>query len=380
MELIRKKWILKITEEFKVHPVCALLGPRQCGKTTLAHAYKKTTDDPVTFLDCENPFHIARLQNPLLSLEALEGLIVIDEIQLRPDLFPVLRVLVDQNPLQRYLITGSASRDLICQSSETLAGRIGYHNITPFTIEEVDDWRMLWHRGGFPRSYLASDTKFSQRWRGEYIKTFLERDLGRIGFDIPPQLLGKLWRMLAHMHGQILKINDLSVSLNLDPRTVRKYVAALEGAFMIRTLRPWHTNIGKREIKTPKIYIRDSGLLHQLLSLPDIENHPQLGASFEGLALEQVIHFLGDAQECYFWATHNGAELDLLWAQGSRKIGFEFKFSDSPKITKSMHIACDVLELAHLYVVVPEGDVFRMSESITCISLKNLESLLEKLL
>jgi predicted AAA+ superfamily ATPase len=326
------------------------------------------------FFDCENPNHLARLNHPLLSLEGLKGLIIIDEIQFRPDLFSVLRVLVDHYPEQRYLITGSASRDLINQSSESLAGRIGFQQITPFTIDEVKDWRLLWHRGGFPKSYLASHEKFSKRWRSEYIKTFLERDINKMGFDLTPAILGKLWRMLAHMHGQILKTSDFSNALNLDPRTVHRYLGILEGTFMIRHLRPWHTNMGKREVKHPKVYIRDCGILHELMGLSgeDIEEHPKLAASFEGYALEKVMHFLQNDDNCYFWSTHGGAELDLFYCYGNQRIGFEFKFSDTPKITKSMHIAIQDLDLQHLYVVVPLGETFKIHEKITCVPLTSI--------
>jgi predicted AAA+ superfamily ATPase len=200
-----------------------------------------------------------------------------------------------------------------------------------------------------------------------------------MGFDLPPLLIGKLWKMLSHMHGQILKVNDLAVSLNLDPRTVRKYISILEGTFMIRSIRPFHTNLGKREVKTAKVFIRDSGLLHQLLSLKenDIENHPRMGASFEGFVLEQIIYFIGDDHDCYFWSTHQGAEIDLLCMKGDKKTGYEIKFSDSPKITKSMHTALHDLKLDHLYVIVPIGESFKMSEKITCVPLKDLEMLLD---
>ena len=378
MEIKRDKLLSKINEEYEVHQVCALLGPRQCGKTTLAKTYVNQIHDQVHFFDCENPLHIARLENPLLTLGSLNGLIVIDEVQLRPDLFSVLRVLVDENPNQKFLITGSASRDLLQQSSETLAGRIGYHQITPFSLEEVKDWQLLWKVGGFPRSFLARSAKSSERWRDEYIKTFLERDILYLGLEVSPQLAGKLWRMLAHMHGRILNIHSLSKSLGVDQRTVKRYLGILEGAFMINLLKPWYANLGKREVKSPKVYIRDSGLLHRLLGFSDenLEFNPALGSSFEGFAIEEIIRYFTSYEISYFWATHNGAELDLLIERGIKKLGFEIKYTDNPRITKSMRIALEDLDLDHLYLVIPGEHNFQLDKKITCIGISNISSVL----
>lgn len=374
MEVLRKKLLSKINEEYLVHQVCGLVGPRQCGKTTLAKSYLSSTNHIVHFFDCENPLHIAKLENPILALEGLKGLVVIDEVQLRPDLFPILRVIVDGNRECKFLVTGSASRDLLRQSSETLAGRIGYHQITPFTISEVQDWKLLWKRGGFPRSFLATSDKLSERWCDEYIKTFLERDILKLGFEITPAIVSKLWRMLSFMHGQILNIHQLSQSLNVDQRTVRRYISILEGAFMITLLKPWHTNSKKREVKSPKVYIRDSGLLHRLLgfSQEEFAFNPKLGASFEGFVIEEIIRQFECYEKSYFWATHSGAELDLLVTNGT-KIGFEIKYTDSPHITKSMNIALNDLELEHLYLIIPGSEKFKLAKDITCVGISNLD-------
>ncbi|WP_410519431.1 ATP-binding protein [Candidatus Phycorickettsia trachydisci] len=377
----RNKLLKKIEEEYEVHQVCALLGPRQSGKTTLAKTYMKNIDDQVHFFDCENFLHLSQLENPLLTLEPLKGLVVIDEVQLKPDLFGTLRVLVDNNPDQRFLITGSASRDLIHQSSETLAGRIGYHQITPFSLEEVDsNWQRLWEVGGFPKSFLAKSSKISERWRDEYIKTFLERDILGLGLEVSPQVAGKLWRMLAHMHGQILNMHNLSKSLGIDQRTVKRYLNILEGAFMITLLRPWYTNVGKREIKSPKVYIRDSGILHRLLnfSSENFQFNPSIGSSFEGFVVEEISRYFDCYENAYFWATHNGAELDLIINKGMKKIGFEVKYTDKPCVTKSMRIASEALELEHLYVIIPGTHNFRLDEKITCLGIANCSDLISK--
>ncbi|CAK6513475.1 ATP-binding protein [Rickettsia helvetica] len=370
-----KQYLLsKIEEEYSIHQVCGLVGPRQSGKTTLVKSYLNSIEIPTHFFDCENPLHLARLENPMLTFQELQGLIVIDEVQLRPDLFPVLRVIVDNNKESKFLVTGSASRDLLNQSSETLAGRIGYHQVTPFTLEEVKDWKLLWKRGGFPKSFLAASNKLSERWRDEYIKTFLERDILKLGFDLTPSIVNKLWRMLSFMQAQVLNIHHLSQSLGIDHRTVKRYLNILESAFMITLLRPWHNNSKKREVKSPKIYIRDSGLLYRLLGLSDeeIEFNPKLGASFEGFVIEEIVRHFNAYETSYFWATHSGAELDLLITNGIRKIGFEIKYTENPKITKSMNIALNDLELEHLYLIIPSNEKFKLSENITCLGIENL--------
>jgi predicted AAA+ superfamily ATPase len=375
MVLERSHWHEKIVKEFDIHPVCALLGPRQCGKTTLAKTYGQSL--PHHYFDCENTIHLSRLENPLFTLKDLKGCIIIDEIQLRPDLFSALRVLVDEDPQKKFLITGSASRDLIHQSSQTLAGRIGYHQVTPFSIDEISDWKALWMRGGFPKSFLPETLQASLRWRDEYIKTFLERDLALLGFDMSAPLVGKLWRMLAHYHGQILNYAALATALSIDQRTLKRYLFALEGAFMITLLKPWHANLSKREVKSPKIYIRDTGLLHRLLQVDqdDIENHPKVGASFEGFAIENIYRLFDCTDNAFFWATHAGAELDFLVQHRSKKIGFEIKLTDQPAVTKSMRISFEDLQLDHLYIVTPHRGHYKLEPTISVVGVDDLPTL-----
>jgi predicted AAA+ superfamily ATPase len=379
--IINRSFLLEqIEQEFEIHSVCGLLGARQCGKTTLSLTYAQQRQTPVHIFDCEDPVHLASLDNPLMVLEELEGLIVIDEIQRRPDLFPVLRVLVDRHPNKKFLITGSASRDLISQSSETLAGRIGYIQVPPFSIDEVsaENWKKLWHRGGFPKSYLAKTTQLSMRWRDSYIQTFLERDLAQLGFNIVPRQMGKLWRMLAQMHGQILNIHILAEAIDMDQRTIKRYLGILEGAFMITLLRPWSNSLNKREVRSPKIYIRDSGLLFRLLSLNEnqIPFYPNLGATFEGFGIEMLQHHFQLYENLFFWGIHSSAELDALAVHGQKKIGFEIKMTDHPKISQSMHKAVELLNLDHLYLIIPMATpTFPMDKKISCVSISALESI-----
>lgn len=380
MDTIKRfSYLHKIKRYFDVHPICAILGARQVGKTTLARQFAVEYANKVEFFDLENPMHLASLETPLLTLSKYDGyLIVIDEIQRRPDLFPILRVLVD-DPIKKYtfLILGSASRDLIRQSSETLAGRIGYIELPPFTIFEASDADKLLIRGGFPRSYLAKSESDSFLWREEYINTFLERDLPSFGFDTPPRLMHKLWMMLCFYHGQTFNATELAKSLMLSDKTVSKYVDILAGTFMIRVLQPWFENIKKRQVKTPKIYFRDSGIFNTLSSIhsiTELAKTPKIGPLWEGFALEEVINCLQiRSEDCYFWSTQNEAELDLLTFKQGKRLGFEFKYSDSPKITKSMIIAIQDLKLDHLYVVFPGKIHFPLSEMITACGLEALK-------
>ncbi|MEK7654748.1 MAG: ATP-binding protein [Pseudomonadota bacterium] len=370
----------EIAQEFEIHAVCGLLGARQCGKTTLSLMYAEQQKMPIHIFDCEDPVHLASLDNPLMVFEGLDGLIVIDEIQRRPDLFPVLRVLVDRYPSKRFLITGSASRDLISQSSETLAGRIGYIQVPPFSINEVstEDWKKLWYRGGFPKSYLATSNNLSMRWRDAYIRTFLERDIAQLGFNIVPHQMGKLWRMLAQMHGQTLNVHMLAEAIDMDQRTIKRYLGILEGAFMITLLRPWSASLNKREVKAPKVYIRDSGLLFRLLSLNEeqIPFYPNLGATFEGFAIEMLQRHFQLYENLFFWGIHNSAELDVLTVHGQKKIGFEIKMTDHPKISQSMHTALELLNLDHLYLIIPMATrTFPMDKKVSCVSITALESI-----
>lgn len=371
----RSSFLKQVALQMKVHPVCGLLGPRQVGKTTLARQYaKQYSQKQVHFFDLENPFDLARLEEPYTALSQLEGLIIIDEIQNVPDLFPVLRVLVDERP-RHFLILGSASRDLIHQSSETLAGRIGYVELTPFMLEEVHDFQKLWRWGGFPRSFLSSSDEESILWRQAYITTFLERDIPNLGFKIPAVQTRRFWMMLSHVHGQIFNASDLGRSLGLSDHTIRKYLDILVGTFMMRSLQPWFENISKRQVKSPKIYFRDSGILHTLLGLnsqKDIENHPKLGASWEGFVLEEIIRrYKARAEDCYFWATQSGAELDLLIFKEGKRLGFEFKYMDAPKVTPSMKIAFQDLKLDHLTIIYPGEQNYDLNDQISVMGIQS---------
>lgn len=276
--------------------------------------------------------HLAKLHDPQALFQNCEGLIVIDEVQLRPNLFKILRVIVD-NSDKKFLILGSASLDLIRQSSETLAGRIAYLEMTPFSLPETQEIQKLWMRGGFPRSFLASTESNSYEWRQFYIKTFLERDIANFGFNISPQTMRRFWTMLAHYHGQIFNASEIGNSMQIDSKTVARYLDILVGTFMIRRLAPWFENLSKRQVKSPKIYFRDSGIFHNMLSIKDrseLTFHPKLGFSLEGFALEEIIrHMQVDGEDCYFWATASGAGLDLLILRDGKRIGFEFKYTDS---------------------------------------------------
>ncbi|MBS0621564.1 MAG: ATP-binding protein [Verrucomicrobia bacterium] len=364
--MLRPKFLKEIELQFRVHPVCALLGPRQVGKTTLARMYAQ--DREVAYFDLENPLDLARLENPMLTLSKFsKQLVIIDEIQRLSDLFPFIRVLVDADPSRKFLILGSASRDLIQQSSETLAGRIGYIELMPFSLSEVKEQTSLWLRGGFPKAFLASNIEESYLWRQAYISTFLERDIPNLGFQIPPQQMRRFWLMLAHYHGQIFNASELGRSLGVSGHTIRKYLDILAGTFMVRILLPWFENLGKRQIKSPKIYFRDSGILHALLGIrteSDLDHYPSLGAFWEGFALEETIRRY-DAESCYFWASQSGAELDLLLLHHGKRLGFEFKFTERPKVTPSMRISLQDLKLDHLYVVIPGDQTFPLTDQIT---------------
>lgn len=374
----RNLFLKKIERYYRTHPIVALLGPRQCGKTTVARQFleNKQNFKAENYFDLEDPIDIQRLENPRLALENLTGLIVIDEIQRRQELFPLLRTLVDKkNRKQNYLILGSASRELIKQSSESLAGRIAYIELTPFQFQEAGDLQKLWCRGGFPLSYLSITDEDSYDWRDFYIRTFLEQDIPNLGIKIAPEALRRFWTMLAHYHGNIFNASELGRSFGASDTTIRRYLDLLTGTFMVRQLQPWHENIKKRQVKAPKVYFRDSGILHAILHLKtyaELTRYPKLGASWEGLALEEIIRSLQvHNHDCYFWSTYAGAEVDLLIQQQGRFIAFEMKFSDAPKMTKSMSIALQDLPIEHLYIIYP-GDIdYSLTEKITVCGLKN---------
>ncbi|MDF3047892.1 MAG: putative superfamily ATPase [Candidatus Midichloriaceae bacterium] len=385
--LQRHYYLQELEDLLGIFTVVALLGPRQCGKSTLANLYIQRLRQllpsvSIYYFDLENPADEARLMDPQITLQDLEGLIVIDEIQRRPNLFPLLRHLVDCKP-QKYLILGSSSRDLIHQSSETLAGRIAYMELPPFTSFEVEasDLKNLWLRGGFPPSFLAKSERVSAKWRQEYIKTYLERDLAAFGFSgIEPAQMRRFWQMLAHYHGQTFNASEIANSLGINHKTARRYLDILHGTFMIRQLRPWFENIGKRQVKSPKVYFRDSGIFHVFLGINNYDQlttHPKLGASWEGFALEEVIRRLNpDPDDCYFWATSNEAELDLMILKDGRRLGFEFKYSTIPKITKSMKIALTDLKLDKLTIIIPGSENFALTPQIQVSGLEKIPCIL----
>jgi len=378
----RPKYLKQIRFQFDVHPVVTILGPRQCGKTTLAKMYAdRFANEAVTRFDLEDPTHLSRLASPKLALEELQGLVIIDEVQRSPGLFEVLRVLVDrENCPARFLILGSASRDLIRQSSETLAGRIGHIELTPFSLAEAGQRNIakLWFTGGYPPSFLAKSEEIGAAWRKAYISTFLERDIPLLGFSIPPEALRRFWMMLAHYHGQTLNYSELGRSFGASDNTIRRYMDLLTSTFMIRQLSPWYENIKKRQVKAPKIYIRDSGIFHTLLGVENymaLQFHPKLGPSWEGFALETIIRQYGaEPGECYFWSAYGRAELDLIIFSGSRRIGWEIKHTDAPKITRSLRTAREDLKIDELYIAHPGKDRFPLDRGIHAVGLEALIS------
>ena len=362
----------RIREAFSVHPVVALTGPRQCGKTTLAREI--AADDPgeSTFFDLESAVDRRRLQVPEQALSGLSGLVVIDEIQRQPELFETLRVLVDRpGNRARFLVLGSASPSLVRGTSESLAGRVGLVDLSGFQLSETgaESWRALWLRGGFPRSFLASHDRASAVWRRSFVRTFLERDISQLGLTVPAETLRQFWTMLAHYHGQAWNAAEFARALGSSEGTARRYLDILTGAFMVRALPPWFANVRKRQIRSPRIYLRDSGLLHTLLGLDTNEavaGHPKVGASFEGFAVEQLAGVF-DTGGLYFWGTHGGAELDLLATRHGRPYGFECKLADAPGTTRSMRVALDDLELEHLFVVYPGDVAYPLDERISAL-------------
>jgi uncharacterized protein len=368
--------VKKLLRQF---PVVAILGARQVGKTTLAAAIRKGWKGPTHAFDLENPVDVARLAEPELTLSSLKGLIVLDEIQRMPNLFPLLRVLADRRPIRsRFLILGSAAPDMLRQGNETLAGRIAYYPLDGFSLEEVGatNSTKLWLRGGFPDSYLATSNARSQMWRQQFVTTFLERDLPQLGIQVSAATLRRFWTMLAHYHGQVWNASEFARSFGVSDHAIRNYLDILTSAFVIRQLQPWHENIKKRQVKAPKVYLSDSGILHTLLGLDgknDIEAHPKLGASWEGFAISQVVSRLYvQPHECSFWATHSGAELDLLLVRGTKRWGFEVKRTSTPSMTPSMRTSLTDLRLNRLFVVHAGEHSFDMAKNVRAIALSDL--------
>ncbi len=381
MNVRRAAYLQTIRERLRANPIVSLVGPRQAGKTTLALMLAEESAEAVHFFDLESPAALARLANPELVLRPLTGLVVLDEVQRRPDLFPLLRVLADRpGTPARFLILGSASPALIKAGSESLAGRVSFIDVTGFSLAELgaDALPRLWWRGGFPRAWLAPDDAVARQWIDDFRRTFLERDIPQLGIQVPAATLGRFWTMVAHYHGQVLNVAELARALGSSEPTARRYLDILSGTYVVRQLPPWFENLKKRQVRSPKVYIRDSGLLHALLGIPDspgLQSHPKLGASWEGFCLEQVLGVCGD-RDAFFWGTHSGAELDLLLTHAGRRLGFEFKFSEQPTTTKSMRIAQQDLSLDHLYIVHPGEHEFPLDESITAVPLPRIIEIL----
>src|SRR5712691_2226429 len=377
----RDQDLLAVQTALTRFPVVGLIGARQAGKTTLARAVAKRHRGPVTHFDLEDSADLARLADPRLALGDLHGLVILDEIQRRPEIFPILRVLADRRPRRvRFLVLGSASPDLLRQGSESLAGRIHYHELKGLSLSDVGRTRLkrLWLRGGFPRSFLARSETESVAWRGALIRTFLERDLPQLGVQIPAETLRRFWTMVAHVHGQTWNASEFGRAFGMADTTVRRYLDLLTATFLVRQLQPFHENLAKRQVKAPKLYVSDSGLLHSLLGLQDerdLEGHPKVGASWEGFALDQVVRRMGArAEDCYFWATHAGAELDLLIVRGRRRWGFEVKKTSAPGLTRSMHIAIKDLRLDRLDVIHAGRDTFALAPKVRAVALADVTS------
>lgn len=382
MPLIQRKnhihHIQKLLQQF---PVVAIIGPRQVGKTTLAKQIAEEHHSaPSHWFDLENPTDVARLTDPLLTLSDLTELVIIDEVQQDPSLFPPLRVLVDKRQQQpgQFLLLGSAALSLRQHSSETLAGRMAYYELSGFGLDEIHGTKIqqLWLRGGFPRSFLAASEEASSEWREQFIRSFLERDIPQLGMRIAPKTLRRFWMMLAHYHGGVWNASEMSRAFGVSPKTINHYLDILSSTFVVRQLQPWFANIAKRQVKSPKIYISDSGLLHALIgqtTMNQLEGHPKVGASWEGFALEQILHVLRiPSENAFFWATHSGAELDLLVTHKGVRRGFEFKRTLTPKKTHSMHIALETLSLDRIDVIYP-GDVsFPLDEKIVATPLTHI--------
>jgi predicted AAA+ superfamily ATPase len=357
--------------------IVALIGPRQVGKTTLARTFLPL--DAPTYLDLEQPETEALLANPMLALRERRGLVVLDEVQRAPDVFEVLRVLADRPDLPaRFLLLGSAAPGLLKQASETLAGRVEMIEVDGFSLSEVgiEAAETLWYRGGFPLSFTAGSNEDSRAWRRAFIRTFIERDLPQLGLTTPAPAMRRFWTMLAHYHGQLWNAADPARTLGVSEPTVRRLLDWLTGTFMVRQLPPWFENLGKRQVKAPKIYIRDTGLLHELLGVPDavaLAAHPKGGASWEGFALEETLR-MAQADEAYFWATHAGAELDLLLIKDGRRVGVEFKRADAPRLTPSMAIALRDLRLERLYVVYPGVQRYPLADRVEAVPMGVLAS------
>lgn len=374
--ILREHFLKKLHDSLAYYPVCALLGPRQCGKTTLAHDFINSYSQANAFFDLEDPDHLEQLLSPKTTLSPLSGLIVIDEVQRLPQLFPYLRVLSDYTD-KKFLLLGSASGTLLQQASESLTGRIDYLELTPFTQAETDNLDKHWFLGGFPKAYLAPNYEQSYKWRRNYMTSFIERDLPALQIHLNSSMFRHLWSVISHYHGQLVNYSDFARTLGTTDMTVRRYIQILSETFMVRLLKPWHENIAKRQVKTPKIYIRDSGLYHQSLGLGESDwlVHPKKGASFEGYVIEELIRHFGEGNEYYFWRTQVGEELDLLVIKNGKKYGFEIKFADAPALTKSMKTAIESLNLECLYVINYSDNFYQKDDKVYNVGIKRLQEI-----
>lgn len=378
MYLNREVFEQQIRDSIQNNPITTILGPRQCGKTTIARKIAESYAS--VLIDLEDPadFELVSV-SPKAFLEQQKGLVVIDEAQRMPELFPILRVLADQKKAGRkFLLLGSASPDLIKNTWESLAGRIGFIDLTGFKLEETgsENLQPLWLRGGFPRSYLAETDDLSFQWRADFIRTFLERDINLLGFNIPPATLRRFWVMLAHYHGQIWKGSEFARSMGVSEPTVKKYLDILSGTYLVRQIQPWHENLKKRQVKAPKIYIRDSGILHALLSLPnsEVQNHVKVGASWEGFVIEQILQKM-NTRDYYYWRTHTGIELDLLVFKNGKRHGFEIKYSDKPQVTRSMRQSISDLKLDVLHLIYQGKHHLDLEEKIKLLPVNQLTAI-----
>lgn len=378
--MIKRREEIRAVQTFlKRYPVVGIVGARQVGKTTLARQIVTQYKSLHTFFDLENPEDISRLSDPMMALKGLKGIIVIDEIQKSPDIFPVIRVLADRPKAPaRFIILGSASPNLLRQSSETLAGRIIYHELKGFGLNEIgiNKAQMLWIRGSFPRSFLAPSLNASNEWRRAFIKTYIERDLPQLGINIPANTMYRFWSMIAHYHGQIWNYSEFARSFGVADTTVRHYLAILISTFTVRQLLPWHENISKRQVKAPKVYAADTGLLHTLLNIrtpDDLQKNPKIGASWEGFIIGGIIRQLNASpEECFFWATHGGAELDLLIVRGNKRFGFEIKLTTSPRITPSMKTALSSLKLTELIIIHAGDKTFPLGRKLRAVAFRDI--------
>ncbi|PVD52305.1 ATPase [Terrimonas sp.] len=360
-------------EYMKIFPATGIIGPRQVGKTTFAKQMAKGNNN--LYLDLETTADREKLSDPLFFLSQFtDRCVILDEIQFMPEMFAALRGIIDADRRPgRFILLGSASPDIMRNSADTLAGRIGYLELTPFTLAEVDDMQTLWLRGGFPLSYLAATDRASALWRRNFIATYIQRDLGLLGLQTDVQIMDRFWRMLASMQGNLLNATDLGRSLDISRPTVMRYIDFLEGAFMLRVLRPWFSNINKRLVKSPKIYIRDTGLLHSLLGLATTEallNHIQLGASWEGFVIEQIAGNLKEDVQVYFYRTQQGAECDLLLEKNGQVVAaIEIKHGHHPAVGKGFRISMEDTRAKHGYIIGNGADTFKADEGVTITNL-----------